>query len=258
MEVAYVTSSGSTVTRKAAWTGSLPLAPGRHLLIANSLGIYAAQADATYSGGLAATGGVIVVRPTGGTPVDAVGWGDAVNAFVEGSAAPPPAAGRSIERGPGGTGGNTSDTNDNASDFVVNAAPVAQNLAAAPAPGPSPSPPTPRRRHPGADAGRTAGPFHRADTEPDPCTHADRDSGPTPTDTPIPPRADPNRDPGAVAHRDPRAESLAVGGAHPKRPCVAEPDSNRTPEPSPTATPTPQSRRRRAPLTATAGAIAQP
>ncbi|HKG57948.1 MAG TPA: lamin tail domain-containing protein, partial [Candidatus Limnocylindrales bacterium] len=87
VEIAYVTSSGSTVTRKASWTSTTPLDPGRHLLIANSLGAYAATADATYSGGLAATGGAIVLRPIGGTPLDAVAWGDAVNAFVEGTAA---------------------------------------------------------------------------------------------------------------------------------------------------------------------------
>ena len=100
-EVAYVTSSGATVTRKTAWTGSLPVEPGRHVLLANGLGAYAGLADATWSGGLAATGGAIVLRPVGGAPVDAVGWGDAVNGFVEGTAAPAPAAGQSIERRPG-------------------------------------------------------------------------------------------------------------------------------------------------------------
>ena len=96
LEIVYATSSGATVTRKASWTAPLVLEPGRHLLLANSLGIHAASADATYSGGLAATGGTIVLRPIGGTPLDAVGWGDATNAFVEGTAAPAPAAGRSI------------------------------------------------------------------------------------------------------------------------------------------------------------------
>ena len=36
LEVVYVTSSGSTVTRKATWTTSRILDPGRHLLIANA------------------------------------------------------------------------------------------------------------------------------------------------------------------------------------------------------------------------------
>ena len=39
LEVAYVTSSGATVTRKVAWTGSLPVEPHRHVLLANALGV---------------------------------------------------------------------------------------------------------------------------------------------------------------------------------------------------------------------------
>ena len=95
LEVAYATSSGATVTRKAAWTASLVVQPGRHVLLANALGAFATDADATYSGGLAATGGAIVLRAIGGSPVDAAGWGDAANAFVEGAAAAAPAGGGS-------------------------------------------------------------------------------------------------------------------------------------------------------------------
>src|SRR4029450_3342359 len=45
LEVVYVTSSGSTVTRKASWASATILEPGRHLLIANTAGIQAAIAD---------------------------------------------------------------------------------------------------------------------------------------------------------------------------------------------------------------------
>ena len=145
------------MTRKVSWTGSLMVEPGRHVLLANALGAFAGAADGTWSGGLAATGGAIVLRAVGGAPIDAVGWGDAVNTFVEGGAAPAPAASRSIERLPGGNGGNAIDTNDNAADFAVNAAPVPQGLAAAPVPTPSATPVPiggPRRRSPddGTDA----------------------------------------------------------------------------------------------------------
>ena len=136
LEVVYATSSGATVTRKAAWTASLVLEPGRHVLIANTLGTYASLADATYSGGLAATGGAIALRAIGGAPIDAVGWGDATNGFVEGTAVGAPAAGSSIERRPGGVGGNVVDTNDNMSDFAVNPSPMAQNLVSPPVPAP--------------------------------------------------------------------------------------------------------------------------
>ena len=135
LELVYATSSGATVTKKASWTAERVLAPGQHLLVANVLGVYAAAADLTYSGGIAATGGAIVLRPAGGTPIDAVGWGDASNAFVEGTAAPAPAARSSIERLPGGTAGNGIDTNDNAVDWAVQATPIPQNLASDPTPG---------------------------------------------------------------------------------------------------------------------------
>jgi lamin tail-like protein len=143
LEIVYATSSGSTVTRKASWSTSLLLAPGHHLLIANSLGVYAALADATYSGGFAATGGAIVLRAIGGSPVDAVGWGDATNAFVEGTAVAAPAASSSAERRPGGLAGNTTDTNSNADDWFSQASPNPQSLAAPPAPAPTGSPTSP-------------------------------------------------------------------------------------------------------------------
>src|SRR6187549_4140984 len=56
LEVVYVTSSGSTVSRKQTWT-SLLLGARRHLLIANSAGKWASGADGLYSSGFAATGG---------------------------------------------------------------------------------------------------------------------------------------------------------------------------------------------------------
>ena len=106
LELVYVTSTGSTVTRKATWAASTVLDPGRHLLVANAAGIHASIADATYASGFAATGGAVVLRPVGGNPIDAVAWGDATNAFVEGTAAPAPPAGSSLERLPGGSAGN--------------------------------------------------------------------------------------------------------------------------------------------------------
>ncbi|HSS36073.1 MAG TPA: lamin tail domain-containing protein, partial [Patescibacteria group bacterium] len=145
LELVYVTSTGSTVTRKATWSSVRPLAPGQHLLVANAAGTFAAVGDATYAGGFAATGGVLAIRPIGGTPLDAVGWGDAANAFVEGAAAPAPPAGSSLERRPGGSAGNIVDTNDNGADWLVVGSPQPQNLSSppVPGPGPTPTPPTP-------------------------------------------------------------------------------------------------------------------
>src|SRR5258708_35100275 len=72
LELVYATSTGSTVTRKASWTTSLVLGTGRHLFVANTLGIYASLADATYSGGFAATGADIVLRAHRGAPLRAL------------------------------------------------------------------------------------------------------------------------------------------------------------------------------------------
>ena len=215
LEVAYVTSSGATVTRKAAWTASLLVEPGRHVLLANSLGSFASGADATYSGGLAASGGAVVLRPVGGTPVDAVGWGDAMNAFVEGVAAPAPAAGRSIER-------SAADTNDNAVDFVVNAAPIAQGLAWEPEPTPRPDADPDGRAHADPDA--------RAHADPDGRAHADPDAR-----RPRRPRRPSPRRPRRPSPRRPRRPS-------PRRPRRAEPTPTPT-RPSPTPTPTRRARR---------------
>jgi hypothetical protein len=141
LELIYVTASGSTVTRKASFTSPLPLVPGGHILLANGAGIFGPLADVTYSGGLASDGGSLALRNVGGAVVDAVGWGNATNSFVEGSAAPAPAARSSIERGPGGAEGNWLDTNDNGADWLVQPNPVPQSLASAPTPRASEEPP---------------------------------------------------------------------------------------------------------------------
>src|SRR5687767_9310522 len=142
LELVYVTASGSTVTRKQAWTGLL-IEPGRHLLIANSAGKWATAADGLYSGGFAATGGSLVLRALDGTVVDSLSWGEAVSTFVEGAPGPAPAAGNSLERKPGGLQGNGVDTNDNLADTRLepDALPQALSAPAVPAPGPS-VPPT--------------------------------------------------------------------------------------------------------------------
>ncbi|HLB44702.1 MAG TPA: lamin tail domain-containing protein, partial [Candidatus Limnocylindrales bacterium] len=138
LELVYVTASGSTVTRKQTWT-QLALPAHRHLLLANSAGAWAAAADGLYSGGFASTGGSLVLRDVGGAVIDALSWGDATNQYVEGSAAPAPPAGASLERRPGGSAGNSVDSNDNSADTIVETRPVAQGLSAPPAPTASPT-----------------------------------------------------------------------------------------------------------------------
>ncbi|MGZ8563546.1 MAG: lamin tail domain-containing protein, partial [Candidatus Limnocylindria bacterium] len=143
LEVVYVTSTGATVTRKAAWAAGAPgLAPGAHLLIANAAGIFAGIADATYANGLAATGGSVALRVQGAaTAIDAVGWGAAASTWLETQPAAAPAAASSLERLPGGASGSGQDTDDNLVDFAVQPIPDPQNSGSPPivtaTPGPS-------------------------------------------------------------------------------------------------------------------------
>ncbi len=205
IEVIYVTSSGSTVTRKTTWATSTILDPGRRFLLGNSAGIFGPISDATYAGGFAATGGAIAIRVVGGAVIDAVAWGDATNAFVEGTATPAPAAGSSLERGPGGSAGNGTDTNDNAHDWFLQPMPSPQGLGRAAHPGTGIA-------EPHADRSAEHQPKCEPQSDPDPDRHADRgcdaftepdpDRDPTPTTTP--PRRPRPRPPRRPRPRPPR------------------------------------------------------
>ena len=125
VEVVYVTASGAGVTVKASWSATLVMSPGQHLLLANGAGVFATLADATYTGGLSATGGTIAIRASG-VVLDSLSWGNAASDFVEGSAAGAPPAGWSAERAPGGVAGNGTDTGNNSADVFLQPVPVAQ------------------------------------------------------------------------------------------------------------------------------------
>ncbi len=187
LELVYATSSGSTVTRKASWDGSVLLEPGRRVLVVNGAGSYAGVGDLVYSGGFAATGGAVALRVIGGSVVDAVGWGDASNPFVEAGPATAPAAGSSLERSPGGALGNGVDTNDNALDFVVNPSPSPQGFAAPPVPVPGPSPtPVETPTTPPPTPNPSPPPTPTPTLTPTPMPSAGPTPGPTPTPTPSP------------------------------------------------------------------------
>ena len=249
LELVYVTASGSTVTRKASWSTSLLVEPGRHVFIANTSGIYASLADATYSGGFAATGGAIALRVIGGTAVDAVGWGDAANSFVEGSAIPAPAAGSSIERKPGGTAGNTVDTNANAADWFAQLTPNPQSLAAPPVPAPmvtaspAPSPSLPATPTPGPTAGPTPVPTATASPTDTPSPSATAVPTPTITAT-LEPTAQPTVPATPTATPAPTTSATPETTVEPTPTVVptatATPTTTEGPTPVPTVAPTPE------------------
>jgi hypothetical protein len=133
LELIYVSSTGTTISRRAAWATGAPSVPsGGHVLVANSAGVFAAIADATYATGMAATGGSVALRILGATgALDGVGWGTATGSWLEGTAAAAPPPGSSLERLPGGAAGSSQDSGDNAIDFTVRAIPEPHNLGSA-------------------------------------------------------------------------------------------------------------------------------
>ena len=141
LEVVYVSASGASVSRRAAWGAGADSVPaGGHVLLANEAGVYAGIADVLYASGMAASGGSVAIRIQGaGSAIDAVGWGTTTSTWREGTAAVVAASGASVERLPGGNLGSTQDSDDNASDFVERPVPDPQNLGSAPVPGDGPT-----------------------------------------------------------------------------------------------------------------------
>lgn len=207
LELVYATSSGSTVTRKATWAASTILSPGKRVLVVNSAGSFAPIGDVVYTGGFAATGGALALRVVGGSVVDAVGWGDATNAFVEGTAAPAPSASASVERRPGGSLGNGIDTNENALDWFVSLTPGPQGTAAPPVPEPGPEPiPTPTPEP-------TATPDPTATLEPTATPEPTSEPTPTPTPAPTPsPTPAPVAIPISTARSMPDGTEVTIAG----------------------------------------------
>ena len=251
LELVYVTASGGTVTTKQRWSDR-KLRPGGHLLVANAEGSYAALADVTYTNGLSATGGSVVLRVVGGAVIDSLSWGTAASRSWKGTPGTAPRAGWSLERLPGGLDGNGRDTNDNAADTLVNEMPIPE----APSGGRS-RPPSRRRSHAKADA-RADARDHRAARRPSPppsrppSPPRSRRPSPPRSRRPSPPRSRPRRRPGPRPTRrpPPRPRPRQVPRRRPRmhrRPspkptptATATPVPTATPGPTPTPTATPK------------------
>src|SRR5919108_1125120 len=210
LELVYLSATGTTPGRRAIWMlGAPSVPPGAHVLVANEAGIYAPIADAVYTTGIAATGGSVAIRIQGAAiALDAVGWGTAANAWMEGSAAPAPDAGGSIERLPGGAEGSTQDIGNNLADFVLRTAADPQNSTspAVPDPGSSPTPsPVP-----------SPTPIGSPSASPMPSAPPTSTPGPSPTETPAP-------------------SATATPPTDPTPPATVTPAPTTTPMPSPPA-----------------------
>ena len=152
-EIVYVTASGATTTRKAAWAEPVIVEPGRHVLIANALGPARrhrgrhvqrrARRDRRSDRSPAHRRRRRRCRRVGGRDEWLRGgWRRDC----------PARQGARSSGVPGGPAGNGADSNDNAADWVVLGQPVPQPLAAPPAPGPSADPDPRADTDPGAQS----------------------------------------------------------------------------------------------------------
>jgi hypothetical protein len=225
-DLTYVTATGATTTRKVTFGEPRPLVPGAHLLVANSVGAFSATADATYTGGFAADGGTLLLHDSGGTVLDAVGWGTATNAYVEGTVAAAPPAGSSLERRPGGMEGNWQDSNDNAADWQVQPNPMPQSLVSAPIPRPTPAgtPTLTPQPTPGPSGSATPEPGDSPSPSDSMSTESPGSSEPTAGPTPEP-SAEPTPAPTATATPEPAASPTAAPSTTPDPSAAPDPIS---------------------------------
>ncbi len=131
--IQYKTATGTTVSKKNFSTGASIPAHG-YYLIAHSSAQPSVTPDMSHSTfSLAASGGnVFLVNNTTiltdfstTAIVDKVAYG--TGNTPEGSAAPAPASGQTIERKPGGANGSGTDTDNNSNDLSINTTPTAHN-----------------------------------------------------------------------------------------------------------------------------------
>ena len=117
-KLVYRSGAGTSDVSLGTLADGTTLAAGGFFLFGGSGYSGAHTADKSFSAGLASAAGGVAIKDADGNIVDSVGWGDATNAFVEGTAAAAPtiapAPGKSDARHPNGH-----DTNVNSADFAI-------------------------------------------------------------------------------------------------------------------------------------------
>jgi uncharacterized repeat protein (TIGR01451 family) len=119
-------NNAGTISDRVTITAGTTLGGGCHYLIANSSASgYSGStpANQTYTTGITDDGGIAITRNNGTTIIDQVGMSSG-SSYKEGTTLTPLAgsANQSYERKPGGANGNGTDTNNNTSDYFLNAA----------------------------------------------------------------------------------------------------------------------------------------
>ncbi|HEX8140179.1 MAG TPA: Calx-beta domain-containing protein [Pyrinomonadaceae bacterium] len=113
-------NSGTTSDRVQIPSGTT-LGSGCHYLVASTSYTGSVPANQSYGTGIANDGGIAITLADGTTIIDQVGMSSG-SAYKEGAPLAPLAsdAEQSYERKPGGVAGNGTDSNNNASDFLLN------------------------------------------------------------------------------------------------------------------------------------------
>jgi DNA/RNA endonuclease YhcR with UshA esterase domain len=130
----YLLGSGQGEELVYAWDRTTLVPAHGHYLLVRSGNDFGVIPDASFNTSLFERKGGLTLRSADGEGVDKIGWGDAPDGFFSGSPAQPPDNGASLERLPGGEGGNGVDSGVNAVDFIARAMPEAQNSGSSPAP----------------------------------------------------------------------------------------------------------------------------
>lgn len=121
-----------------AWDTSTLVPPQSHYLLGRSGETFAVETDASFDVSLVPARGSLSLRTPQGEAVDSLGWGSTAEMYTESVPASAMDKGVSLERKPGGTDGNATDSDQNAADFSLNEIPNPQNSG-------SPTTPTPEQ-----------------------------------------------------------------------------------------------------------------
>ncbi len=109
------------------WNTKAFIPPRGHYLLVRADQDIGIVPDKTFKQSLNTSGGGLALINASGTIADSLGWGKAPQNFSEGTPAPALENGFSLERLPGGVGGNAIDTQNNFADFSLNDSPYPQN-----------------------------------------------------------------------------------------------------------------------------------
>ncbi len=110
------------------WTEPTVVPPHGHYLLGRAGEEYGVSVDAAFDISLATSRGGLLLRMADDTPSDSLAWGDKPQTYGENALPASLDKGFSLERKPGGGAGNAVDSEDNASDFALNAAPNPQGV----------------------------------------------------------------------------------------------------------------------------------